>query len=755
MTFLHAIDMTKLIKSKNSKCIIGMGGPHAILCAKEIFNQFEHIDFICVNDGERSLAMLMDSISNGEWPCSIQEMLIRNVHNQNNSQLSRNIDDLPMPARDDLLQMSINAPVTEARLSTSRGCIYQCSFCIDAKRYNRKWYARSANQVLDEIESLNKCLGIDHFWISDDNFLLNMPRSIQRAKDIAHGLLERRLQITYRARFRSDTFVREPELLKLLSKSGLTCAYVGLEAGSSEQLERFKKNTTVEQHKKIVNELIENDVALQIGFIMFEPYTCYNDIYESAKFLYEIGEMYVVGNFIQSLDIFPGARIVEKMRQDGLVDLKFGAVSNYDAYQFHDNRIERLAKYLENCHDDETITRDKWIYRYHTNLLPRIYHKAKLNATFDMKPKVKKWKELEKNIIYKLNKINYGFFKKVTELSISEKSYEYFDIEKEKTWLKQINLLEEYSNLYGRISKEFEASFILEKNNKNKKTIKFDQFLPDRQKEYLQEALKYIPGSLSSKIDFINEGNLNYSIKIENETGAYVFRCRRNDYQNLIKDYLYSLYSCAGISDTVKFRSISQEIEFINKLSRYGLPVAPIIAHSNEWILSRYINGKVLSKYLQQDGSVSYVLRFIYQLFIAHKKDIIYGDRWGANEIIDSKGKLHFIDFDIELASSDNKLTEKLKNTEIAIALFGCLLYTSKRENMIKCIKDYGLNLLTNWGYNLKDISNALIGYRSFYLNPNKPTNKLSPSFDTYKKMKIHLNSLIDILSAKETKTKL
>ena len=36
------------------------------------------------------------------------------------------------------------------------------------------------------------------------------------------------------------------------------------------------------------------------------------------------------------------------------------------------------------------------------------------------------------------------------------------------------------------------------------------------------------------------------------------------------------------------------------------------------------------------------------ELNLAHREGIIYGDRWGDREIIDSQGNVRRIDFDIE-----------------------------------------------------------------------------------------------------------
>jgi len=353
MTLRSGLEIAEIVKQRRPGCIIALGGPHAILSAQQLFERFPFIDFIGLTDGERSMVLLAEAVAGGFFPCLIPQALTREPERVEAEVMElakgmpAGLEELPSPARDDLVWMALRAPIDECRLTTSRGCNYDCTFCIDAMRYDRKWWARSAEQTVDEMELLNRALGIGHFWLSDDNFLLGSRVSRQRARRIADELLHRGLDVTYRVRFRSDTFINDPELLPHLAESGLVSAFVGLEAGSPDQLERFNKRTSVDQHKIIAEQLRANGVALQCGFIMFEPYCTFDDIEASAHFLREISEMYLISNFTHSLDVFPGTQIAEDMRRDGLLAPDFDATSRYDAYDFADPDVGRLARLIE------------------------------------------------------------------------------------------------------------------------------------------------------------------------------------------------------------------------------------------------------------------------------------------------------------------------------------------------------------------------------------------------------------------------
>lgn len=746
MTLTESLKICEIIRARRPHTVLGLGGPHAILCADELMQRFDVLDFIGMKDGERAMALLADALVRGVFPCAIPEMKTRassridpSIMAEYNA-MPKGVDDLPMPARDDLLWMLLRAPITESRITTSRGCNYDCTFCIDATRYDRKWLARSAAQTVDEIESLNRRLGITHFWMSDDNFLTGAPSSRQRARDVADGLLARGLDVTYRVRFRSDTFVDDPNLLAHLAESGLVAAFVGLEAGSEEQLERFKKRTTVHQHKVMVAQMRELGVALQCGFIMFEPYCKFEDLEASATFLRDIGEMYLESNFTHSLDVFPGTEIAEEMDRDGLLHPGFNATSPYDAYEFYNRDLGAFARLIEQSHDHDTITRDKWLYRYRTNLMPRAYRKLKHHK------ELASWQAREASIVRDLNEANFSFFMRgLDEARRGEPGRRFFEY-REEAFKVQRASEQQFAELYREV---FRA--LPEDATKRRKAringLPEAASVPERIREPLAAALRQLEADGPFVVKVLSGGCLNDMLLLQGPRRNLVFRSRRDLERAGVVSYLTRLYERAGMSrrgGAFRLRSLDDQVAFIARARAAGVRTPPVVCRGDGWMVLEFVEGRTLAEELRDDGCPSVVLRMMQQLASAHSAGVILGDRWGANEIVDPPGHLHFIDFDLEWVGDAG--SHGLREMEMGVALFGAVLHASRRDDLLGALEEYGLPLLAQWQYDLHLVAETLEGYREFYLSPDKPIVAVSPDRSVYEDMAAPLTQLIGAL---------
>ena len=129
---------------------------------------------------------------------------------------------------------------------SSRGCPYNCQFCINVVSKNQKYRSKSPQKVLDEIEFLVKKYGINYIDFIDDNTFID----IRRIRKICEGMIERELNIKWygecRANYFRDRFV-DNDFLDLAVKSGLSGLTIGAESGSEHTLKMMDKDITIEQ----------------------------------------------------------------------------------------------------------------------------------------------------------------------------------------------------------------------------------------------------------------------------------------------------------------------------------------------------------------------------------------------------------------------------------------------------------------------------------------------------------------------------
>jgi anaerobic magnesium-protoporphyrin IX monomethyl ester cyclase len=154
-----------------------------------------------------------------------------------------NLDDLPTPLHEMLPLDKQHMPMMKGAFTfivTSRGCPAGCKYCIKHVSYQNSVRVRSAENICDEIEVLNK-LGIYNIHMYADLFTVNREHVI----DICNELIRRNLKIRWTCNSRVD-YVDE-EMLTLMGKSGCWLISWGIESANEIVLKRARKGYKKEQ----------------------------------------------------------------------------------------------------------------------------------------------------------------------------------------------------------------------------------------------------------------------------------------------------------------------------------------------------------------------------------------------------------------------------------------------------------------------------------------------------------------------------
>ena len=138
----------------------------------------------------------------------------------------------------------------------ARGCPFTCSFCSQWKLW-RDYRIRDPKKVVDEIETLVKDHGVGFFILADEE------PTIHRKKFIAfcEELIERKLDVLWGINTRVTDILRDEKLLPMFRKAGLVHVSLGTEAAAQLKLDRFNKETTIEQNKKAIRLLREAGIV--------------------------------------------------------------------------------------------------------------------------------------------------------------------------------------------------------------------------------------------------------------------------------------------------------------------------------------------------------------------------------------------------------------------------------------------------------------------------------------------------------------
>ena len=326
------VDQTALkwVKSKKPKVIVCMGtGENDIVDGAEHLKGWPLVDFNIAGEAEAAWIKLLEAIDSGRGFDDIPGLAFRKGEEviQNPGICEFDINELPRP------YLPFSTPV--AHVLTSRGCIGNCSFC-GTRKVHPKWKARSIKSVVDELEYLIDN-GVKKIQFADKSF--ESDYQCKRISELCKAIIERKLPILYSANFRPDFHKKAtPEVMNLLVRSGLYSAFIGAEAGNQEDLDLYHKGCTVEDTIKTIKLFESYGVHVNIGFIMFNPFTTIEKLKKNISFLEDIGRI-DFGKLVRTYIAVKGRGLFSEIVAADLYDsekniINYKNKSIYQLYEF-------------------------------------------------------------------------------------------------------------------------------------------------------------------------------------------------------------------------------------------------------------------------------------------------------------------------------------------------------------------------------------------------------------------------------------
>ena len=183
--------------------------------------------------------------------------------------LTRNLDQLPLPARD-LIEVERYRHAWQKahgffslNLVASRGCPYRCNWCAKPI-YGDSYHVRSAESVALEMRELREKFRVDHLWFADDLFGIN-NRWVQ---EFADHVERHEAAVPFKMQSRADLI--QPRTAAALARAGCVEVWMGVESGSQKILDAMEKGIRVEQVAQARESLREHGIRacyfLQFGY---------------------------------------------------------------------------------------------------------------------------------------------------------------------------------------------------------------------------------------------------------------------------------------------------------------------------------------------------------------------------------------------------------------------------------------------------------------------------------------------------------
>ncbi|MBF0343456.1 MAG: radical SAM protein [Nitrospirae bacterium] len=254
-----------------------MGGAHPTFMAHE---SLQHADYVVRGEGETALLQLVEFLKTGAPALSsIKSLSYRDrdgsaVDNPP-AELVANLDSLPDPDYG-LVHGWRNYNIHP--VATSRGCAFNCRFCLVSPMFGRKYRFRSLQRVVDELRRI-VAVSRSPLFIVDDNFAANK----RRTKEILRCMIAEGIKPRWSAMVRPDIY-RDEELLRLLADSGKFTASIGFESTSAEALRAYNKHQKVDDNVKCATILKDYGIKIHGMFVFGSDADTVETIKESAEF---------------------------------------------------------------------------------------------------------------------------------------------------------------------------------------------------------------------------------------------------------------------------------------------------------------------------------------------------------------------------------------------------------------------------------------------------------------------------------------
>lgn len=237
------------------------------------------IDYIMLGEAEITLEELINNkkdqkVDEREIPGLVSRREDGTVVFGPHRDLIPDLNVLPMPAYD-LFPMTKYVGHTYwkpfAELMTSRGCPGKCHFCYEWALYDSRtaaqdftsWRGLKGARIVDELDILEKEYGINTVVMQDDAFNSDTEAMIEFCEE----KIKRGNKIQWVCLGRADQWVSQHEILPLMKKAGLFLALTGVEVEDDMTLTKQGKGVTVDQIKKTIQILRENDIG-SVGTVL-------------------------------------------------------------------------------------------------------------------------------------------------------------------------------------------------------------------------------------------------------------------------------------------------------------------------------------------------------------------------------------------------------------------------------------------------------------------------------------------------------
>lgn len=313
-SFPDAAILAQKIKEQSSSITTVCGGVHVSALTDRLLTDYPSFDYLAAGEGELTMAQLAAGLDAAEIKGLIWRKGTQVITNEPRPQIA-DLDSLPFPAYEKLagfphdyhlpLFSYINTP--GSTMITSRGCMYQCSYC-DRSVFRKGFRYNSANYIYEHMKHLRTKFGVRHINIYDDLFTANRPRIVELCDKLTRLPLGINFNCAVRVGFTDN------DLLRMLKDAGCLMVSLGIESADPQMLARHKSGVSLEEVRDTVERIQAAGLRAKGLFMMGLPGETEESIRRTSDFIISLG---LDDMNMAKFTPFPGAPLWATIREEG------------------------------------------------------------------------------------------------------------------------------------------------------------------------------------------------------------------------------------------------------------------------------------------------------------------------------------------------------------------------------------------------------------------------------------------------------
>jgi len=235
--------------------------------------------------------------------------------------------------------LGLRLPTTAAVLIPGLGCVNACRFCATSHHFQKNYigFLNSGQQVFDTMLEIEQKLGVNEFFVMDENFLKSRPRAEELLR-----IMQEHNKYFFMGVFSSAETINAVGV-EFLAKLGIDFVWMGVES----KKDIYVKTRGVDL-KKTISDLRSYGIQVLGSGILFLEHHDKETIYEDIDYLIDLQT-----DFVQFMELgpLPGTALYEDYLQAGKLrfDIPFEDWHGQEKIWFNHENFTRdeTADYLK------------------------------------------------------------------------------------------------------------------------------------------------------------------------------------------------------------------------------------------------------------------------------------------------------------------------------------------------------------------------------------------------------------------------